>query len=206
MKEQKNKLDEAIKALQNDTITTGPPKEVLDATLARLKGALPEKAGEVAAKAEGIKSSKKLIQFGSAAAIMIVAGLILIGILAGPEGQEVMEVAREQEAPQMEGVAETTELDLDVAADRLAARLGEELESIEEFFAAGDVVSLVAMLDEGMYFEALVVLEDDILVRPDGCATIGEPDEDDWITSFEGQEAVYPLLSETIKLLESFME
>ena len=56
-----------------------------------------------------------------------------------------------------------------------------------------------------MYFEALVVLEDDILVRTDGCATIGEPDEDDWITSFEGQEAVYPLVLETIEFLESLI-
>jgi hypothetical protein len=151
MKKQKNKLDEAVKALQNDTITTGPPKEVLDATLEKLKGAAPEKAGESITIAERIKASKRLTQFGAAAVIIIVAGLILIGVFAGPEVQEVIEVAREREAIEAEGVAETTEPDLEIAAERLAARLGEELESIEEFFAAGDVGSLVAMLDEGMY-------------------------------------------------------
>ena len=69
-------------------------------------------------------------------------------------------------------------------------------------FALDDVFM---RLDEGMYFEALLVLEDDILARIDGCATIGEPDEDDWIISFEEQEAVYPLVLETIELLESLM-
>ena len=33
----------------------------------------------------------------------------------------------------------------------------------------------------------------------------GDLDEDDWITSFEGQEAVYPFVLETIELLESLM-
>ncbi|MCJ7692991.1 MAG: hypothetical protein MUO22_06200, partial [Sedimentisphaerales bacterium] len=151
MKKQKNKLDEAIKALQNDTITTGPPKEVSDATLEKLKEAAPAKAGESITISERIKASKRLIQFGAAAVIIIVASLILIGILAGPEGQEVIEVARERKALEAEGVSETTEPDLEIAVERLTARLGEELESIEEFFAAGDVGSLVAMLGEGMY-------------------------------------------------------
>jgi hypothetical protein len=74
-------------------------------------------------------------------------------------------------------------------------------ESAAEMAFAIDDVSM--MLDEGMYFEVLVVLEDDILARTDGCATIGEPDEDDWIISFEGQEAVYPIVLETIELLEN---
>jgi len=151
MKKQKNKLDEAVKALQNDTIATGPPKEVLDATLQKLKGGAPEKAGESITIAERIKASKRLIQFGASAVIIIVVGLILIGVLAEPEVQEVTEVAREREVVEAEGIAETTEPDLDVAAERLATRLQEELESIEEFFAAGDVVSLIAMLNEGMY-------------------------------------------------------
>ena len=151
MTKQKNKLDDAVKALQNDTITTGPPKEVSDATLEKLKEGAPEKAGESITIAERIKASKRFIQFGAAAVIIIAVGLILIGVLAGPEVQEVVEVAREREALEAEGIAETTEPDLDVAAERLTARLQEELESIEEFFAAGDVGSLVAMLDEGMY-------------------------------------------------------
>jgi hypothetical protein len=151
MKKQKNKLDEAVKALQNDTIATGPPKEVLDATLEKLKEAAPEKAGESITIAERIKASKRLIQFGAAAVIIIATGLILIGVFAGPEVQEVIELAREREAIEAEGIAEATGPDLDVAAERLTARLQEELESIEEFFAAGDVVSLVAMLNEGMY-------------------------------------------------------
>ena len=151
MKKQKNnKLDEALKALQNDTITTGPPKEVLDATLEKLKGAAPSKAGESVPISERINAWKRPIQFGTAA-LIIAACLILIGILARPEATEVTEVGGERAALEAEDVAETAEVDLDIAAERLAARLEEELESIEEFFAAGDVVSLVAMLNEGVY-------------------------------------------------------
>jgi len=36
-----------------------------------------------------------------------------------------------------------------------------------------------------------------------GCANTGEPDEDDWITSAEGQALIYPLVVETIELLEN---
>ena len=61
------------------------------------------------------------------------------------------------------------------------------------------------MLDEGMYIESLILLENDILQRIDGCANIGEPDEDDWITSIEGQALLYPLLKDTIDLLESML-
>jgi len=38
-----------------------------------------------------------------------------------------------------------------------------------------------------------------------GCANIGQPNEDDWITSIEGQALLYPLLAETIELLESLL-
>ena len=64
---------------------------------------------------------------------------------------------------------------------------------------------IFSMLDAGMYFEALDVLETDILQRTDGCANIGVPDENDWITSIEGQALVYPLVTETIELLESLL-
>ena len=61
------------------------------------------------------------------------------------------------------------------------------------------------MLDEGTYFESLILLENDILQRMDGCANVGQPDEDDWITSNEGQILLYPRVVETIELLESLL-
>jgi len=70
---------------------------------------------------------------------------------------------------------------------------------------ANGIDFVFAILDEGMYFEALAVLETDILQRTDGCANIGKPDENDWITSFEGQALVYPLVLETIELIESLI-
>lgn len=65
--------------------------------------------------------------------------------------------------------------------------------------------AIFVMLDEGLYFEALVVLDNDVLQRTDGCANTDQPDEDDWIKSFEGQVLLYPLIIETIGLLENLM-
>jgi len=61
------------------------------------------------------------------------------------------------------------------------------------------------MIFEGLFAEALEVLENDILKRTNGCAEFGEPDENDWITTYEGQSEVYPLILEAIELLESLI-
>jgi len=68
---------------------------------------------------------------------------------------------------------------------------------------ANEIEAVFAMLDEGLFVEALDVLENDILQRADGCVHNGEPDEDDWVTSRKGQALVYPLVTEAIELLES---
>ncbi len=65
--------------------------------------------------------------------------------------------------------------------------------------------AMFTMLDDGLYFEALAVLDSDVLQRTDGCANTGQPDEDDWVRSVEGQALVYPLVVETIELLESLL-
>ena len=39
--------------------------------------------------------------------------------------------------------------------------------------------AMFAMLDDGLYLEALAVLDNDVLQRIDGCANTGEADEDD---------------------------
>jgi hypothetical protein len=66
------------------------------------------------------------------------------------------------------------------------------------------VLSLI--YDEGLLTEALYILENDILERTNGCADIGEPDDNDWITTYEGQGEVYPLIVEAIELLESLIQ
>jgi hypothetical protein len=38
---------------------------------------------------------------------------------------------------------------------------------------------IFSLFDDGMCFESLILLENDILQRMDGCANIGQPDEDD---------------------------
>ena len=70
---------------------------------------------------------------------------------------------------------------------------------------AGTIDEVFTILDEGTYFEATVALKGDFLERIDGYAKIGEPDEDDWVTSIEGQALLYPLVTEIIELLESML-
>jgi len=85
--------------------------------------------------------------------------------------------------------------------------LGPESFNNEEsaFELACAINDVFTMLDEGMYFEVMVILDGDILERMDGYTNIGQPDEDDWVTSIEGQVLLYPLLTETIELLESML-
>jgi hypothetical protein len=92
-------------------------------------------------------------------------------------------------------------------ADGIIGEFGPESFNNEEsaFELACALDDVFTMLDEGMYFEVMVILEGDILERMDGCTNIGQPDEDDWITSIEGQALLYPLVVETIEILESLL-
>jgi hypothetical protein len=60
---------------------------------------------------------------------------------------------------------------------------------------------VLAMVDEGLYVEALDKLQKDILGKTDGCATNTQPDKNDWITTCPEQGQVYPLIMEAIELL-----
>jgi hypothetical protein len=59
----------------------------------------------------------------------------------------------------------------------------------------------LAMIEEGLYGEALDKLENDILRKTDGCAETGAPDRNDWIVTCDEQEEVYLLVLRTIELL-----
>ena len=85
--------------------------------------------------------------------------------------------------------------------------LGPESFNNEEsaFELACAINDVFTMLDEGMYFEVMVIIDGDILERMDGYTNIGQPDGDDWVTSIDGQVLLYPLLTETIELLESML-
>ena len=61
----------------------------------------------------------------------------------------------------------------------------------------------IALIEAGLYWDALMKLQHDILPKMDGCALRGQPDKDDWITTCEGQQQVYPLVLQAIQLLQS---
>jgi hypothetical protein len=62
------------------------------------------------------------------------------------------------------------------------------------------------MIEQGLYQQALNKLENDILAKTDGCATIGTPDKNDWIATCSEQGQVYPLILEAIQYLEAAMQ
>jgi hypothetical protein len=70
---------------------------------------------------------------------------------------------------------------------------------------ANKINATLAMIEEGLYEEALDKLQDDILQKTDGCANEGAPDKNDWILTCEDQEKVYPLIVSAIELLESLL-
>jgi hypothetical protein len=65
--------------------------------------------------------------------------------------------------------------------------------------------AVVRMVDRGFYADALDKLQKDILQKTDGCAAKGRPDKNDWITNCYGQDIVYPLIYETILLLQGLI-
>ncbi len=59
------------------------------------------------------------------------------------------------------------------------------------------------MVIDGLLTEAQDVLENEVLETTDGFFNRGVADDDDWITRIEGHVLLYPLVLETIQLLES---
>jgi hypothetical protein len=58
----------------------------------------------------------------------------------------------------------------------------------------GKLNAVLRSIRERRYRQALQQLENDILVKTDGCATSGAPDKNDWIVDCPDQSRVYPLL------------
>ncbi|MEW6683478.1 MAG: PKD domain-containing protein [Nitrospirota bacterium] len=61
--------------------------------------------------------------------------------------------------------------------------------------------SVLGLIEQGLYQEALDKLQNDILGKTDGCATTGSPDKNDWIIDCDEQAMVYPLVMEAIQLV-----
>ena len=64
---------------------------------------------------------------------------------------------------------------------------------------------VVADIDAGNYADALDKLQNDILVKTDGCANSRSPDNNDWIINCSSQKLVYPLILKVIPNLRSLL-
>jgi hypothetical protein len=62
--------------------------------------------------------------------------------------------------------------------------------------------AVIASINAGLYRDALDQLQNDILGKTDGCAKTGAPDKNDWITTCQDQEKVYPLIFDLIRLIQ----
>jgi len=49
----------------------------------------------------------------------------------------------------------------------------------------------------------IIIVDNDILKKTDGCVTTGQPDKNDWITTCEAQQQIYPFVIETIDYVNS---
>ena len=58
--------------------------------------------------------------------------------------------------------------------------------------------SAVAYIDQGLYREAKNVLENGVIKKMDGCAKTGVPDRNDYITTCDAQNQVYPFILSAI--------
>jgi hypothetical protein len=67
------------------------------------------------------------------------------------------------------------------------------------------IAALIQMIERGNYAEALDKLSHDILAKTNGCATVGAPDKNDWITDCTAQAQVYPYLVEAMTLLQQMV-
>jgi outer membrane lipoprotein-sorting protein len=80
MKKQKNNLDDAINALKNESVPSGPPQEVIDTTLQKLMEASPAAITKKITITERIKTMKNFTKL-AAAAVIIIAVALSINIL-----------------------------------------------------------------------------------------------------------------------------
>ncbi len=61
------------------------------------------------------------------------------------------------------------------------------------------------LIDQELYQEALDKLQHDILGKTNGCAEIGSPDKNDWITNCDDQGEVYSFILEAIELVSRLL-
>jgi len=67
------------------------------------------------------------------------------------------------------------------------------------------LAAVLGKADQGLYQEALDKIEHDVLAKTNGCAETGSPDKNDWLTNCDAQNQVYPIIMETIELLNTLV-
>ncbi|MBF0120290.1 MAG: hypothetical protein HQK79_15750 [Desulfobacterales bacterium] len=63
--------------------------------------------------------------------------------------------------------------------------------------------TVLSIINDGSYVEALNKLENDVSKKMDGCDKEGSPDRNDWIESCVEQNEAYPIVKDTVSLLNN---
>jgi len=95
MEEHENKLEKAVEALKSEQIPSGPPPELADSTLAKLKEA-EEQTDTIQHKNrilifDGLRATKSLTKIAAAAVLLIVAGYAT-GRLTAPQPPDLEQI------------------------------------------------------------------------------------------------------------------
>lgn len=67
------------------------------------------------------------------------------------------------------------------------------------------IIAALGAIDQSFYQDALDKLQHDILAKTNGCAEMGAPDKNDWITDCSAQTQVYPLIIQAIERMRSLL-
>jgi hypothetical protein len=62
--------------------------------------------------------------------------------------------------------------------------------------------AVIRDIEAGDYASALDQLQNDILLKTDGCAATGAPDRDDWINNCPDQNQLYPEIQQLIQTVQ----
>jgi hypothetical protein len=65
------------------------------------------------------------------------------------------------------------------------------------------LLKVIELVEKGKIRKAENMLEKDVLEKVDGCAENSMPDKKDWVVTCEGQNAIFPNLTQVVEMLKS---
>lgn len=130
MKEHENKFEKAIETLKNEQIPAGPPRELVDSTIAKMDD-ISGRADSVEHKNrilnfEGLRASKSLTKVAAAAVLLIAAGYAT-GRLSAPQAPDMTQIRAALEPEIRKSLLKETKQYLQLGLANAYVRIQDEL-------------------------------------------------------------------------------